>query len=713
MNPVSRLARVFFFLCLTPLTLAFADNPPPAKQSLQYPEARRSDQTDTYHGTKVPDPYRWLEDIDSPETRTWVKAEQALTRTYLDAIPGREKIRERLSAVWNYPRWSPPEHHGQWWFYTRNDGLQNQPVLYVTKDLSAEPTVLLDPNKLSNDGTVALKSTAYSEDGRYMAYGTSAAGSDWETWHVMDVSGKTHPADELRWVKFTAASWEKDGKGFYYNRYDAPSGEESLKDANKFQKLYFHRLGTPQSADPLIIDSKTDPDLFFGGEVTEDGRYLVISVRRGTGVNTEVMVRDLRKAGNPLQTVIGEFKAAYDFIGNKGTSLYFMTDADAPHYRVVAIDVKHPQMPRVVIPEGDDTIRNAGMAGGELVVTRLHDAHSVIQRYALDGKPLAEVALPGIGTVEGVTGRMRDTEAYFSFDSFTVPPMIVGLNVKTGATSVWKVPKIDFDGSRYETRQVFFTSRDGTRIPMFITAKKGLVLDGNNPTMLYGYGGFNISILPRFSPAIATWLELGGVWASVTLRGGSEYGRAWHEAGMKTHKQNVFDDNAAAAKYLIDQHYTSPARLALRGGSNGGLLVAASELQHPELYAAAVAEVPVIDMLRFREFTIGKAWESDYGSVDNADEFAAMLAYSPRDNVKTGVNYPPTLVLTGDHDDRVFPAHSFKFAAEMQHDDPTGNPLLLRVETSAGHGAGMPTSKRIDVSTDIFLFVLNAMGLAH
>jgi prolyl oligopeptidase len=705
------LSLLAFLICASNIVTA-ADTPA-SQGKIAYPDARRSDQTDTYHGTPVADPYRWLENIDSPEARTWVTAEEKLTRGYLDAIPGRERIRARLSAIWNYPRWSSPERHGDSWVFTRNDGLQNQAVLYVTPDLKAEPRVLLDPNKLSTDGTVALKGTSFSDDGRYMAYGTSSAGSDWETWHVLDVSGKTQPADELHWVKFTNVAWKKDGSGFFYSRFDSPSGTESLKDVNECQKLYFHRFGAPQSEDTLIYEDKTDGQRSFAGDVTEDGHYLVVTIFRGTGVNTMVLVKDLRKADAPFQTLIGEFKSAYYFLGNHGTEFFFQTDAGAPRNQVIAINLKRAGETKTLIPESSDTISSAHVIGGQFVLVHLHDAHSTIQRYKLDGKLIAEVALPGIGTVDAVSGRMRDTLSYFSFDSFTVPPMIIGLNVKTGATEPWRSPKIDFNSAAYETRQVFFTSRDGARIPMFITAKKGIVLDGNNPTMLYGYGGFNISILPRFSPTVAAWIEMGGIWAVVTLRGGSEYGRAWHEAGMKTHKQNVFDDNIAAAQYLIDNKYTSPSRLALRGGSNGGLLVAATELQRPELFAAAVPEVPVIDMLRFRDFTIGKAWESDYGSVDNADEFKAMLAYSPRDNVKSGVKYPPTLILTGDHDDRVFPAHSFKFAAEMQHANADSNPYLLRVELSAGHGAGMPTSKRIEVSTDILLFVLNAMGLAH
>jgi prolyl oligopeptidase len=705
-------AGILLVLC-TVLASA-ADNPLPGQAPhLVYPEARQSDQVDTYHGVAVADPYRWLENIDSPEAQTWIKAEQALTQNYLANIPGRERIRSRLSAVWNYARWSAPERHGSLWVFNRNDGLQNQPVLYVTGKLEDEPRVLLDPNTLSTDGTVALKGTGFSDDGRYMAYGTSAAGSDWETWHVMDVTGKTKPADELRWVKFSGASWKKDGSGFYYNRYDAPSGTESLKDANKFLKLYFHRLGTPQSQDPLIMESKTDPDLFFSGHVTEDGHYLVITIGRGTGVNTKVLVQDLRKPDSPMVALVGDFTAAYNLIGNVGSVFYFLTDDNAPRYQISTIDFRHPDKRQTVIAQSADTIRNVAMVGGKLIVDRMQDAHSVVARYKLDGKLISEVALPGIGTVDGLTGRERDTWSYFSFDSLTSPAMIIGLDTTTGKTQTWRAPKVDFDSSKYETRQVFFNSSDGTKVPMFITAKKGLVLDGNNPTILYGYGGFNISILPKFSPAVATWIEMGGVWAQANLRGGGEYGRAWHEAGMKTVKQNVFDDNVAAAQYLIAQHYTSPAKLALRGGSNGGLLVAATEMQRPDLFAAAVPEVPVMDMMRFREFTIGKAWESDYGSVDSDAEFKAMLAYSPLQNVKAGVAYPPTMILTGDHDDRVFPAHSFKYAAAMQHADAKGNPILLRVETSAGHGQGMPTSKRIEVATDIILFIQNAMGIAH
>jgi prolyl oligopeptidase len=721
--------RISLLLPVALATLLAACQNPPAKPDRTtsaapsattadsgYPKAKMGTQIDDYHGTKIADPYRWMEDVDSADTRAWIDAEDKLTFARLAHIPGRDRIREKLSAVWNYEKFSPPEKYGDHYFYTRNDGLQNQSVLYVADSVDAEPHVLLDPNKLSTDGTVALKSFSISDDGKHLAYGLSSGGSDWEEWHVLDVDSAKNTDDVLKWVKFSGASWRRDGTGFFYSRYDEPKSD-ALKAANKFQKLYFHRLGTKQSDDLSIYERKDQPEWMFGGSVTDDGRYLVISVSRSTEPKNLVLYRDLAKknAESTVETLIGEWDASYQFLGNTKDKFYFLTDNDAPRYRIIEVDLKHPDKPhwKVLVKQSDDTLQNVSVVNHLFVSEYMKDAHSAVKLFDERGKSAGAIDLPGIGTAGGFSGRTRDKETFYTFSSFTTPPSIYRFDLTTKENSLFKAPKVAFDASPYETKQIFYTSKDGTRVPMFITAKKGIAMDGSNPTILYGYGGFNIPILPTFSPSVAAWLELGGVYAVATLRGGGEYGREWHEAGIKTHKQNVFDDFIAAAEYLIAQKYTSPKKLAIRGASNGGLLVAATELQRPDLFAAAIPQVGVLDMLRFRDFTIGRAWESDYGSVENADEFAALRAYSPLHNVKSGVDYPATLIITGDHDDRVFPAHSFKFAATMQAADPHGNPILIRIETRAGHGQGKPTSMQIDEVTDVYAFILNAFGMSH
>ena len=681
-------------------------------QTLTYPSATRGDVSSDYHGVKVPDPYRWMEDIDSPATRAWVEAEDKLSRDYLAALPGRAAIAARLKEIWNYERWGAPARHGHYWFYTHNDGLQNQAVIFVTTDPGTPGHILLDPNTLSKDGTVALRETAISDDGRLFAYALSDAGSDWQIWHVRNVDTGTDLPDEIHWSKAGGGSWRKDSSGFYYTSYDAPKDADALKAANKFQKLYFHKLGTPQSQDPLVYTRTDDPEWFVGGTVTDDGRYLVIQANHGDEVQNTVLVQDLNGGtAAPIVPVIPQPTAVYNVIGNVGSTLYVMTDDGAPRYKIVAIDLSKPDPAqwRTVVAEGADTLDSVSLVGGQLVAEYLHDAHSAVRRYTPEGKLLGEVQLAGLGEAAGFQGRIEDHETYYTYSSFTTPPSVYRLDLGSGASSLWKTPKLaGFDPDKYETQQVFYQSKDGTRVPLYIVSRKGTKRDGKNPTILYGYGGFNISMEPGFSPSIAGWLEMGGVYAMPNLRGGGEYGRAWHEGGMKTHKQNVFDDFIGAAEYLIAQHWTSPKHLAIRGGSNGGLLVGATEEQRPELFAAAVPQVGVMDMLRFREFTVGKGWESDFGTVDNPAEFQAMLAYSPLQNVKPGVKYPPTLVTTADHDDRVYPAHSFKFTAAMQQADPNGNPILLRVETRAGHGAGKPTAKQIEETADIYAFILNA-----
>jgi prolyl oligopeptidase len=683
---------------------------------LVYPPALRGEHVDHYHGVAVADPYRSLEDIDSPATHAWVEQEAKLTRAYIDAIPDRQQIAERLKRIWNYERWSPPEHYGSAWFYGHNDGLQNQSVVLVTSDPQVPAHVLLDPNTLSKDGTVALRETAPSDDGRLFAYALSEAGSDWQTWHVRDVTtGKDLP-DRLDWSKAGGASWRRDDTGFYYTRYEPPKSGEALKAANRYQKLYFHRLGTPQREDALVYTRRDDPDWYLSGQVTDDGRFLVIEATHGDEVQNTLLVQDLSRPGTPLVPIVPRPTAVYSFIGNTGTTFYVLTDEGAPRYRILAFDLDHParRLWRTVVPQQRATLDAATLVGGELIGQYLEDAHSAVRRFSARGELLGEVRLEGLGTASGFEGHLEDTTTYYGYSSFTTPPSVYRLDLATGTSSLWRQPFVGgFTPADYRSQEVFYRSKDGTRVPLYIVSRRGAKQDGSNPTQLYGYGGFNISLAPAFSPAVAGWLALGGVYAMANLRGGGEYGRAWHEAGMKTHKQNVFDDFTAAGEYLIAKDWTSPKRLAIRGGSNGGLLVGATEEQHPKLFAAAVAQVGVMDMLRFRNFTVGKGWESDFGSVDDPAEFRALLAYSPLQNVRSGVNYPATLITTADHDDRVFPAHSFKFAAAMQHADPRGRPILLLVESRAGHGAGMPTTKLIGETADMYAFMLNAMGLAH
>jgi prolyl oligopeptidase len=705
-----------------------------------YPVAKTGNQVDDYHGTKVADPYRWLEDVDSADTRAWIEAENKVTFAQLSNVPGRDALKKRLTELWNYERYSSPQQYGGRYFYTHNDGLQNQAVLYVADKLDATPRVLLDPNMLTKDGTIALKGFAISDDGKHVAYGLSSGGSDWEDWHVLDVDSGKNTDDELKWVKFSGASWRRDGGGFYYSRYDEPKGENALKAVSKFQKLYFHRLGTHQADDVLIHEANDQPDWMFGAQVSDDGRYLVISVARSTEPKNLVLYRDLSKPqlqkvdgetvrkttgkGGTKQLkkyvaatdtpLIGEWDASYQFLGNTKETFYFLTDKDAPRYRIVAVDIRHPEKEhwKELVPQGAETLQNASVVNHSFIAEYMKDAHSNVRIFDFKGKSVGSIELPGLGTATGFSGRTRDTETFYIYTSYTAPPSVFQYDLKANKNTLYRAPKVPFDTAQFETRQVFYTSKDGTRVPMFITAKKGAPQNSANPTILYGYGGFNISMQPAFSPALIAWVERGGVYAVANLRGGGEYGRDWHEAGMKLRKQNVFDDFISAADYLIAEKYTSPQKLAIRGGSNGGLLVAAAELQRPDLFAAAIPQVGVLDMLRFRDFTIGKAWESDYGSVENADEFKALYGYSPLHNVKTGANYPATLIITGDHDDRVFPAHSFKFAAAMQAADPNGKPILIRIETRAGHGQGKPTSMQIDEVVDVYAFILKAFGIA-
>jgi prolyl oligopeptidase len=684
-----------------------------ARDHIVYPAARRSDHVDTYHGVAVPDPYRWLEELDSAETKAWVDAENKATFAYLETLPNRTAIKERLTALWNYERYGVPAKEGGRYFFTRNDGLQNQAVLFAVPRLDATPEVLIDPNTLSKDGTVALAGTAVSEDGKYLAYGVAEAGSDWNTWKVRSVDTAQDLADTLRWVKFSGASWTKDGKGFYYSRYAEPVAGAELKNVNLDQKIYFHKLGTPQAEDALVYERKDQPEWLLSGTVTEDGHYLVIGVAQGKTVNTALFYKDLQAPGAPVVELLPKFDAQYGFVGNDGPVFWVQADKDAPRGRVFAIDTRKPE-PKdwaEVIPESKDALQGVSVVGERFFASYLKDARSVVRTIDLRGKPLGEVALPGIGTVGGFSGKRADTETFFFFTSYTTPTTIYRYDVAAGQSHVFRAPKVAFDAAAYETRQVFYKSKDGTKVPMFLTHKKGLKLDGQNPTLLYGYGGFNIPLTPAFSISNLAWLERGGVYAVANLRGGGEYGESWHQAGTRLQKQNVFDDFMAAAEWLIAHKITSTPRLAIEGGSNGGLLVGAVLTQRPELFGAAIPAVGVMDMLRFHKFTIGWAWVSDYGSSDDPKEFAALRAYSPYHNLKKGTCYPPTLVTTADHDDRVFPAHSFKFAAALQDAQGCDQPVLIRIETRAGHGAGKPTAKIIEEAADVWAFLLHALGV--
>jgi len=678
-----------------------------------YPHARRADQTDDYHGTIVADPYRWLEDPDSPETRAWIEAENALTFDFLAQIPAREAIQTRMTALWDYERYGMPYLQGGRYFYGRNDGLQPQSVLYVSETLDGEPRVLLDPNTLSPDGTVALAGYAISEDGRHMAYGLATAGSDWNEWRVRDVDTGEDRADVLRWVKFSGASWAKDGSGFYYSRYAAPAPGEELQQTNYYQKLYFHALGTPQEADVLVYERPDEKEWSFGGHVSEDGAYLLISIGQGTERKNRLYYKSLVEPDAPVVALLDEFDASYGFLGREGTQFWLETDNHAPRGRVVAVDIADPAPARwrEVIPEAEETLQGVSLVGERFFASYLKDAHTLVKVFGLDGTLEREVALPGLGSAGGFGGKRHYTETFYAYTSFTVPTTLYRYDIPAGTSAVYRRPQVAFDPSDYETRQVFYESKDGTRIPLFLTHKKGLTLDGQNPTYLYGYGGFDISLTPSFSPGQIVWLEMGGVLAVANLRGGGEYGKAWHDAGRRHNKQNVFDDFIAAAEWLVAGGYTSTPKLAIGGGSNGGLLVGACLTQRPDLFGACLPAVGVLDMLRFHKFTIGWGWVPDYGSADVPEDFPVLHAYSPLHNLEPGTTYPATLVTTGDHDDRVVPAHSFKFAAALQAAQGGDAPTLIRIETRAGHGAGKPTAKVIEEAADRWAFLVKVLGM--
>ncbi|MBN3908468.1 MAG: S9 family peptidase [Nostoc sp. NMS1] len=694
---------------------------PSSKKPLTYPSSQKSNQVDNYHGTLVADSYRWLEDPDSEETRAWIEAQNQITFGYLSEIPAREKIKQRLTKLWDYEKYGIPFKEGESlrdgstvrYFYFKNDGLQNQSVLYTLKNLDDQPKVLLDPNQLSEDGTVALSGLSISEDGKLLAYGLSTSGSDWQEWKVRDVETGEDLQDHLKWIKFSGASWTHNNQGFFYSRYDEPNEKTQLEDVNYYQKLYYHQLGKPQSEDVLIYHRPDQKEWGFGGGVSEDGHYLIISIWLGSDSKNLVFFKDLTNPNAEVVELINQFKADYSFIDNDDSVFYFRTNLNAPRGRVIAIDTKNPvpENWREIIPQSAETLESVGILNNQFVADYLKDAHSQIKIFDLKGGFIREVELPGLGSAGGFGGKRHDTETFYSYTSFTIPGTIYQYDMITGKSTIFRQPQVDFNPDDYETKQVFYQSKDGTRVPMFITHKKGIKLDGNNPTYLYAYGGFNASMTPGFSVSLLVWMEMGGVYAMSNIRGGGEYGEEWHQAGMKDKKQNVFDDFIGAAEWLIANKYTKTEKLAIAGGSNGGLLVGACITQRPDLFGAAIPAVGVMDMLRFHKFTIGWAWTSEYGSADNSEEFPALYAYSPLHNIKPDTAYPATLITTADHDDRVVPAHSFKFAAALQEAHAGDAPVLIRIETKAGHGAGKPTAKIIEEAADKWAFLVRTLDV--
>jgi len=707
--------RRFRALTIVAIALALTASVAVAGSKLDYPKTKRGDVVDDYHGTKVEDPYRWLEDDvrTSDEVAQWVAAENKVTMPYLEKIEERAVIKNRLTELWNYERYSSPFKVAGRYYYFKNDGLQNQSVLYTLDSFDGEVTVVMDPNTWSEDGTVALSGLTFSDDGRYAAYSKSVAGSDWSDWFVRDLKTNEDLSDHLKWIKFSGADFTQDGKGFFYGRYEAPPEGEEFKALNKNMKLYYHRIGTPQDVDVLVYQRPDEPDWGFGAETSEDGRYLIISIWKGTDARNRVVYKDLSEPyGMPID-LITDFEAEFSFIANDGPVFYFKTNEDAPKGKVVAIDIRRPEPENriTVIAEAEQPLRNIGVTGNLFVASYLKDAVSYVRMFRMDGTHLRDVEFPGPGSASGFGGKRSYTETFYTFTSFNMPTSIYHYDMITGESELWRQADVAANVEDYEVKQVFYESKDGTKVPMFIAHRKGIKLDGKRPTLLYGYGGFNISLTPRFSITRMAWMEMGGVFAMPNLRGGGEYGEEWHKAGTKEQKQNVFDDFIAAAEWLIENNYTKPERLAIQGGSNGGLLVGAAMTQRPDLFGAALPAVGVMDMLRFHKFTAGRFWVDDYGSADNPEEFEALLAYSPYHNLKKGTEYPATLITTADTDDRVIPAHSFKFAAALQAAHKGDNPVLIRIETSAGHGAGKPTEKRIEEATDLWAFLVENLKM--
>jgi prolyl oligopeptidase len=685
-------------------------------QPFDDPETRRLDSVEVYHGTPVPAPYRWLEDLDGDSTRAWIRRQTAVTDGYLTQVPGRTAVGERLRQLWDYPKYGVPRRRGGRRYHQKNSGLQNHAVTYVQPaDTARDPRPLFNPNEWSEDGTVSLSAFSPGPNGDYVAYGKSRGGSDWKTLYVRDLSTGEDMADTLKWVKFSAPTWRADGEGFYYGRYPEPDTAEKYQAETRTQRIYYHEVGTPQSADRLVYERPDNPRLGFRTDVTHDGQFLVIQVSEGTSEKTELYVNDLRANGAEIRPLIEGFDASYEFIGARDSTFYVQTTLDAPNRRIVAIDLAAPARSawRTVVPASEAVLQNAELTGDALTVTALDDVKGRLTVHPLDGAPPDTVALPTIGSIGEVNGGPDHSTVFYSFTSFTYPTTVYAYDLDADTSRVVYEPTVPgFDADRYTVEQVFYESTDGTEVPMFLVYRQGLERDGTIPTYLYGYGGFNITVTPTFSPKTLAWLEMGGLYAVPNLRGGGAYGEAWHQAGKRENKQQVFDDFASAALYLVDQNYTSRSKLAIAGASNGGLLTGASITQRPNLFGAAIVERGVLDMLRYHEFTIGWAWVPEYGSAEDPNQFEYLYDYSPLHNVEPGTAYPPTMITTADTDDRVVPSHSYKFAAALQHAHTGDAPVLLRVETDTGHGGGTPTSMEIEEARDVLAFLIEELDLA-
>lgn len=677
---------------------------------MKYPDTKKDSRIDNYFGTNIADPYRWLENDTSAETAAWVKAENKVTQNYLSQIPYRDDIKRRLTEIWNYPKDGTPFKVGDYYFFTKNNGLQNQSVWFIKKGLNGLEEVFLDPNKLTADGTAAVSLIGFSHNKKYVAYSVAQAGSDWSNIYVMDIATKMKLGDELKWTKFSGAAWK--GDGFYYSKFDEPAKGMDLSAANKFQKIYYHKLGDQQKEDQLIFEDKTNPNLYFGAGVTEDERFLIIYASAGTSGNA-LHYQDLSDPNSKISLLAKGYDNNHNVIENVGDNLLINTDLGAENKRVVLVDPKNadPKLWQTIIPESKLALEGVSTGGGFLWASYLKDASTNIVQFDLAGKKIRDVKLPALGTADGFGAYKEDKEFFYSFSNFTTPGTIYRYDIAKAESTLYKKPELKFNTDNYETKQVFYPSKDGTKVPMFIVHKKGIKLDGNNPVYLYAYGGFQVSLTPGFSLSRMLFLEKGGIYVQPSLRGGSEYGEAWHKGGMLSKKQNVFDDFIAAAEFLIKEKYTNPSKIAISGGSNGGLLVGACMTQRPELFKVALPAVGVLDMLRYHKFTVGWGWAVEYGSSDKKEDFDYLIKYSPLHNIKTGVNYPATLITTADHDDRVVPAHSFKFAATLQEKYKGENPILIRIETKAGHGAGKPTTKMIEEASDVWSFVFQNLGM--
>ncbi len=686
------------------------------QEQLDYPQTRRVDVVDEIFGIKVPDPYRWLEtDVrESEEVAKWVEQENLVTFAYLKKLPYRDQIEKRLTKLWNFEKYSPPMKAGDRYYFSKNDGLQNQSVVYRQANLDAEPQALIDPNEWSTEGVAALTGLEFTENDKYVAFGRADKGSDWQVWRVLEIETGKILDDEIHWIKFGSVQWSHDETGFYYSRFPQVQEGEEFQSLNFNQKVYYHKLGDPQDADTLVLETPDEPKWGFTCNVTEDGKFLVVTIHIGTAEKYRIKYKRLDQPHSEFVDLIDNFDHEYSFVGNEGDALYFLTDWKAPRKSVIAINVNHPDPAnwKTIIPEAAETLQNATMVGDSLLANYLQDAKTLVKQFGLDGSFTREIKLPGIGSAGGFSGRRNHDETFYSFSSFNTPPRTYRYDLETGVSTLLRAAKVDFNPDDFQVEQVFYKSKDDTQVPMFICHKTGIKLDGTNPTLLYGYGGFAIPLTPVFSISRLQWMEMGGVFAMPNLRGGGEYGEEWHLAGTKTHKQNVFDDFIAAAQWLIDHHYTSTPHLAIQGASNGGLLVGACMTQRPDLFGACLPAVGVMDMLRFQKFTAGRYWTDDYGSADESEEeFKALLAYSPYHNLRNGTAYPPTLVTTADTDDRVVPGHSFKFAARLQASQAGDAPVLIRIETKAGHGAGKPTSKQIEEIADQWAFLAKHLGL--